>query len=124
MAEYAADFVPTFQYLLTYEGSLSYVNQSQPDSIFLKKKLCYTMKTIKTSSIFIAHGFDLGVAHVDDLQFVFKDSPDSAYSAWTEQDDLVKRRFCQMWSNFAKVLSPTPGTGELQVGILQGFLFK
>ncbi len=28
MADYTSQFVPTYQYMLTYEGSLSYLNQT------------------------------------------------------------------------------------------------
>ncbi len=85
--------------------SLSLSPSLSPSLLFLSLPLSLSLS---------AYGFDLGVAHVDDLQFVFKDSEDAAYAAWTELDDLVRRRICRMWANFARTLDPTPD-GE-QVG--------
>lgn len=55
-----------------------------------------------------AYGFDLGVAHADDLPFLFMSENGQNIFPWTEEDDLTRRRMCEMWTNFAKSAMPTP----------------
>ncbi len=93
MSSAVANFVPVYQYRLSYEGTFSILNGTGANT----------------------HGFDLGVAHGDDLNFFFKRQPDSLYQYWTELDELTRMRLDEMWTNFAITGNPTPGGAQASV---------
>ncbi len=88
-----AQFVPVYQYRLSYEGTFSFVNTTGLDT----------------------YGFDLGVAHADDLDYFFKRKPDSAFQDWTELDELTRMRLDEMWTNFAATGNPTPDGAQSNI---------
>ena len=56
----------------------------------------------------VAYGFDLGVAHADDMSYLFYYADQHELYPWLESDDVTRRRMCEMWTNFAKTFNPTP----------------
>ncbi len=51
---------------------------------------------------------DFGVAHGDDLLYLFKDIPFMDGSINTDKDRKVADQITSMWTNFAKYGDPTP----------------
>ena len=56
----------------------------------------------------LAYGFDLGVAHADDMPYLYYYTDQHQQFPWLESDDLTRRRICDMWTSFAKTFQPTP----------------
>jgi len=131
-ANLASRFVPTYQYLMSVENSFGLLNVVPLPS----KSSQYVVPNVGIHH-FIAHGFDLGVSHADDLELLSKLREDDAYarfvdphydkqvdlklcSRWTDEDELASRRACILWTNFAKTGNPTPPNGDTdEVGSFQ-----
>lgn len=96
IAGYLAPRVPVFQYLLTFQDNTS------------------------ITAVPSAKGLGLGVAHVDDLFYMWKANSAvigqlgmGTYELWSEANLLTSRRFLEMWTNFVRFLEPTPaGSGS------------
>ena len=57
----------------------------------------------------LAYGYDFGPAHTDDMDYLAQTHAAEDYqSHWTEEDEAVRQRMCQIWSDFAKTGNPTP----------------
>merc|ERR1712179_626757 len=64
-------------------------------------------------------GRGLGVAHGDELPYLYKIDPnyyDVPYSGWSEDNQQHSSRMCELWANFAKYGNPTPVPGSQALG--------
>merc|ERR1711892_105120 len=64
-------------------------------------------------------GKGLGVAHGDELPYIYKIDPlyyDVPYADWSDHNIRHSQRMCRLWANFAKHGNPTPDEGSEILG--------
>ncbi|XP_055603862.1 uncharacterized protein LOC129752094 [Uranotaenia lowii] len=54
-----------------------------------------------------------GVCHGDDLQNMFGNTHLGTYARSESREDLFRKKFCKLWTNFAKHGNPTPADGGI-----------
>jgi len=76
MAKYTSVYAPTYEYFMTYDNSFGFLHRYPIPS---KTLFLFSKYTFFITLLSLAHGFDIGVTHTDELQLLAKLQEDSLY---------------------------------------------
>ena len=102
LAHASVSKTPTYLYRVSIETELNFLKKFL--KIQVPGKSIVTLNPRFTSSV-------LGVSHLDDVGYLFKNITTPEIVPNTIEDTSV-RRFVKLWTNFAKIGNPIPGQND------------